>query len=206
VVALLIAAGVATAGSGVVDAAGRYLPWASPTSGCQTTSVTIVATPQISDVVRRVTTPMSGRVLEDGSCLRVLVQSEAPVTTVENAASKATSELPQLWIPDSSIWPGQFTAWSTRPVGSLASSPVVLAASPATVQRLGWGSGKVAWLQGLDATRHARDKDYANRYGALKKEMEDKARANGVAIITLKRYLDMIGYQPPKIVTGGASR
>lgn len=155
VVALLIVAGVATAGSGVVDAAGRYLPWASPRSGCSTTSVTIVAAPQISDVVRRVTTPLSGRVLEDGSCLRVVVQSEAPVTTVENAASTATYELPQLWIPDSSIWPGQSTAWSTQAVGSLATSPVVLAASPATVQRLGWGGGKVAWPQALDPTRHA---------------------------------------------------
>jgi Ca-activated chloride channel family protein len=154
VVGLLIGAGVVTAGSGVVDAAGRYLPWASPQYGCQTTSVRVVAAPQISDVVRRVTTPLSGHVLEDGSCLRVLVQSEAPVTTVENAASTATYELPQLWIPDSSIWPGQSTAWSTHPVGSLATSPVVLAASPATIQRLGWRGGKVAWPQALDATRH----------------------------------------------------
>jgi hypothetical protein len=155
VVALLIAGGVVTAGSGVVDAAGRYLPWTSPRAACETTEVTVVAAPQISDVVRRVTTPLSGRALEDGSCLRVLVESEAPVATVENATSTATSELPQIWIPDSSIWPGQFSAWSTQAVGSVATSPVVVATNPATAERLGWAGGKVAWPQGLDATRHA---------------------------------------------------
>jgi hypothetical protein len=155
VVAVLIAGGVVSARSGVVDAAERYLPWSSPETPCQTTTVTVVAAPQISGVVQRVTTPLSGRVLADGSCLRVLVESQAPVTTVENAASTATSELPQIWVPDSSIWPGQSTAWSVQPVGSVATSPVVLASSPATVERLGWAGGGVAWRQGLDATRHA---------------------------------------------------
>jgi hypothetical protein len=112
----------------------------------------VVAAPQIAGVVQRVTTPLSGRVLEDGSCLRVLVEPQAPVTTVENAA---TSEQPQIWVPDSSIWPGQSTVWSVQPVGSVATSPVVLASSPATVERLGWAGGGVAWRQGLDATRHA---------------------------------------------------
>lgn len=151
---LLVVAGFVTAGSGVVDAAGRYLPWSSPEASCQTTQVSIVAAPQISDVVRRVTTPLGGRVLDDGSCLRVLIQTQAPITTVESAATTATSELPQVWIPDSSLWPPQTTAWETEPVGSMATSPVVLAASPATLSRLGWQGVDVTWPQGLDPQLH----------------------------------------------------
>lgn len=155
VAALFAAGGVATARSGVIDAAGRYMPWSTPEAGCPTTQVSVVAAPQISEVVRRVTAPLTGRVLEDGSCLRVDVQTEAPITTVENAQASASSELPQIWVPDSSLWPAQFDAWSVQPVGSLATTPIVLAASPRTVERLGWGGSNVSWAQGMDSTRHA---------------------------------------------------
>ena len=151
---VLVVAGFVTAGSGVVDAAGRYLPWSSPEASCETTRVSIVAAPQISNAVRRATTPLTGRVLDDGSCLSVVVDGQAPITTVENAASTAISERPQLWIPDSSLWLPQTTAWDTETVGSMATSPVVLAASPATVSRLGWQGLKVTWPQGLDPRGH----------------------------------------------------
>src|SRR6185437_11177139 len=81
--------------------------------------------------------------------------TEAPITTVQNAQASATSELPQIWVPDSSLWPAQFDAWSVQPVGSLATTPVVLAASPGTVERLGWTGGDVTWPQGMDPRRHA---------------------------------------------------
>jgi len=45
------------------------------------------------------------------------------------------------------------------------------------------------------------DKDYIKKYNELISEMQDKARQNGVTVISLSRYLDMIGYKPPKVIS-----
>jgi hypothetical protein len=154
VVVVLVVAGLLTARSGVVDAAGRIMPWSSPEASCPTTQVSVVAAPQMSDVVRRLVAPLDGRALEDGSCLRVDLQVQPPVTTVENSASTATAQLPQIWIPDSSLWPGQAAGWSTEVVGSMGTSPVVVATSPASLAKLHWPK-TVSWAQALDTRTHA---------------------------------------------------
>jgi hypothetical protein len=53
---------------------------------------------------------------------------------------------------------------------------------------------------GLDAVKHdkARDKEYSARFDKLVNEMKEKAKANGATVIQLRRYLEMIGYKPPK--------
>jgi hypothetical protein len=58
--------------------------------------------------------------------------------------------------------------------------------------------------EGLELNRGVKsfDKDYVLKYKRLTDELKEKAATNGVAVISLKRYLDMIGYQPPKIVSG----
>jgi von Willebrand factor type A domain-containing protein len=152
-VALLVVGGLLTARSGVVDAAGRILPWSSPEVSCPTTQVTVVSAPQISNVVRRLVGPLDGRALEDGSCLSVDLQVQSPVTTVQNAASTATAQLPQIWIPDSSLWPGQAAGWSTEIAGSMGTSPVVVATSPASLAKLHWPR-TVSWPQALDTRTH----------------------------------------------------
>jgi len=152
-VAVLVVGGLLTARSGVVDAAGRILPWSSPEVSCPTTQVTVVSAPQISNVVRRLVGPLDGRALEDGSCLRVDLQVQSPVTTVQNAASTATAQLPQIWIPDSSLWPGQASGWSTQVVGSMGTSPVVVATSPVSLAKLHWPR-TVSWPQALDTRTH----------------------------------------------------
>jgi len=44
------------------------------------------------------------------------------------------------------------------------------------------------------------DKEYAKKFQDLVSEMQDKARNNGVTVLSLQRYLDMIGYKPPKAI------
>ncbi|MGL4554787.1 MAG: hypothetical protein ACRC33_26780, partial [Gemmataceae bacterium] len=58
----------------------------------------------------------------------------------------------------------------------------------------------------LDQINHpkARDTVYRNAYDAMVKQMRDKAAANGVPVISLRKYLDMIGYRSPR-VTGRAA-
>ena len=137
----------------MVDAAGRYLPWSSPEASCPTTQVSVVTAPQMSAVVRRVVAPLDGRALEDGSCLSVDLQVQSPVTTVENAASTAAAQLPQIWVPDSSLWRGQAAGWSTQVVGSIGTSPVVVATSRASLSALHWPKA-VSWAQALDTRTH----------------------------------------------------
>src|SRR3954451_22166908 len=100
------------------------MPWSSPEASCPTTQVSVVAAPQMSDVVRRLVAPLDGRALEDGSCLRVDLEARRPVAPVENSASTATAQLPQIWIRDSSLCRGQAAGWSTDVVGSMGTSPV----------------------------------------------------------------------------------
>ncbi len=53
----------------------------------------------------------------------------------------------------------------------------------------------------LDAINHpkANDKTYMAAYQKLEREMKAKAVENGVTVIPLRRYLDMVGYTPPKV-------
>jgi len=55
----------------------------------------------------------------------------------------------------------------------------------------------------LEGANHdkARDKEFSKQFKKLMDDMRDKARANGVTIVSLKRYLDMIGYRPTKVTS-----
>jgi hypothetical protein len=58
----------------------------------------------------------------------------------------------------------------------------------------------------LEATNHpkSRDRAYAQSYDRLYTDMKAKANANGVTLITLRKYLDMIGYRAPKVTSSAA--
>jgi len=57
--------------------------------------------------------------------------------------------------------------------------------------------------EGLDGVRdsRAKDKPYADEFSKLIERLKDAAKNNGVAVISLRRYLDMIGYQPPRVIS-----
>jgi len=61
--------------------------------------------------------------------------------------------------------------------------------------------------EGLEVSNHpkAREKAYAQAYDRKIRELKDKATTNGVTVLTLRRYLDMIGYRMPRVsIPGGA--
>lgn len=60
----------------------------------------------------------------------------------------------------------------------------------------------------LDEVNHprARDRAYIDAFEALKKQMREKAAANAVPIISFKKYRDMIGYRPAKVLSSPSSR
>jgi Ca-activated chloride channel family protein len=153
VIAALVSGGVAASRKGLLGTAASHLPWASSPPPCPPTRLGVIAAPELVGTVQALVQPLTGRQLPDGSCLRVDVQGEDPSKTVASSPTTALGGLPQLWIPDASLWMGQAPSWSLKPLGSMASSPVVLAATPATVRRLGWAGRDVTWAEGLTADR-----------------------------------------------------
>lgn len=153
VVAALVGGGTAAARSGLLTDASDHMPWSSRPPRCTSTQFTVLTAPEVAGIVQNLVQPLDGHSLPDGSCLRMSVQGQEPAQTVAAAPTTALSSLPQLWIPDASLWAGQAPSWSMHQVGSLASSPVVFAASRVTVARLGWTDGGVSWQQVLTPER-----------------------------------------------------
>ncbi len=151
-VVALAGGAVAAVRSGLVERTAGWLPWASAPLPCAETDVAVVAAPEAVTVVDQILAPLDGRRLPDGSCLRVDVQSEAPSRSVSSDGT-GTASTPQVWVPDSSLWLSEMERWAVRPVGSLGTSPVVLAGRPATIKRLGWRSRTPTWTEALTPDR-----------------------------------------------------
>jgi hypothetical protein len=58
---------------------------------------------------------------------------------------------------------------------------------------------------GLDAVGNpkARDKDFGPKFEKLRRDLKDKAADNGVTVISLKKYLELIGYRTPRAGANG---
>lgn len=151
-VTALTGAGVAAARTGLASRAAAQLPWASTPAPCDETDVRVVAAPDALTVVNQIVAPIEGRVLPDGTCLRVDVQGEAPARTVGRDGA-GSDGAPQLWVPDSSLWARQVQSWALRPVGSLGTSPVVVAGIKPTLRRLGWFARTPTWPEALNPDR-----------------------------------------------------
>jgi hypothetical protein len=57
-------------------------------------------------------------------------------------------------------------------------------------------------LESIGHPQARNNKEYMQKFQKIEKDMKAKALENGVQIISLRRYLDMIGYQPPKVIKG----
>ncbi|RBY93979.1 VWA domain-containing protein [Blastococcus sp. TBT05-19] len=87
--------------------------------------------------------------LDDGLCAVAEVTAQQPLQTVGDLAALEADALPDVWVPDSSLWAARAGSAPLEPVGSFASSPVVLATSQDAVDALGWSDGAPGWAQAL---------------------------------------------------------
>jgi len=138
------------------------------TSGCSgTVRLTVAASPEIAPVIKDAATrwlktePRVGNecvavdVTAVGSAevaAAIAGESGASVPGLGQADGKV--QVPQIWVPDSSMWLQRMR--STRadlvPLAapSLARSPIVLAVPEPTAKSLGWIENKVTWKQVLE--------------------------------------------------------
>lgn len=159
VLGLVLALLLVLAGGAAVDA------WLTerregPVAQCAAArAVTLVVDPGIEPAVREALRDTATEPLSTGVCAEVELVVEDSAVTAGRFGSDPEQDLPDLWVPDSSIWlpdaAGEVGRGGTRlsSLGSIASSPLVVASSPTVVESLGWGAAAPGWQQALTSGR-----------------------------------------------------
>jgi hypothetical protein len=141
---VLIAATVA-----VALLAGGLVWWLSGSDGpCDTPrTVAVTVAPELGEIAERsLADPIE---LDGGGCATAEVTAQEPLQTVGDLAALEKGALPDVWVPDSSLWIGRAGEASLEAVGSMGTSPVVLATSREAVERLGWADSAPGWGEAL---------------------------------------------------------
>jgi hypothetical protein len=81
------------------------------------------------------------------------VTAQEPLQTVGDLGALQPSALPQVWVPDSSLWAARAEGASLQDAGSMANSPVVVATSRDVATRLGWLKTAPTWGQVVASNR-----------------------------------------------------
>ncbi|WP_267595116.1 substrate-binding domain-containing protein [Carbonactinospora thermoautotrophica] len=137
--------------------------WALSQEGVPSCSeITIAAAPDIAPSLQRIAAGYGERLQE--SCAEVTVEAVEPEKVARDLAESGTttpSTLPDVWIPDSSLW---LTQARSTPHGALitpdkgasvATSAVVLAMAEPRARPLGWPNLQVTWAQAVQRFRVA---------------------------------------------------
>jgi Ca-activated chloride channel family protein len=131
----------------VVLVAGGLVWWLTASDdgsggGCdETQALRVAVAPEIASVAQEL---LAGESL--GSCVTAGVTAEDPLQTTAALSAGAETGRPDVWVPDSSIWPAQVEGAELQSAGSMASSPVVLATSRAAAEDMGVLDPTPVWL------------------------------------------------------------
>jgi Mg-chelatase subunit ChlD len=152
----------------VVVLVGGGLVWWLAASGdpCerrQTVAVTVA--PAIEPLAKKLLAEPQD--LGGGACAVAAVRAQRPLQTVADLQALSASALPQVWVPDSSLWGVRATGVSIDSSGSVTSTPVVLATSRATAEGLGWTKTPPTWADVISAGRSIAAPDLAGSAEAL---------------------------------------
>jgi hypothetical protein len=90
-------------------------------------------------------------VTDDGVCAAADVFAQEPLQTVGDLGALGEDALPEVWVPDSSLWTARAPDAELEVSGSLGSSPVVLATSRAAVDALSWADTAPGWGAALSS-------------------------------------------------------
>jgi Ca-activated chloride channel family protein len=120
-------------------------------ASCQEQTVRVTVAPEVGALVEEVLAEPAE--LSAGVCAVAEVTAEEPLQTLADLGSLDAEALPQVWVPDSSLWVARAGDAGLEAAGSLASSPLVLATSRAAADELGWTSSPPSWGSALGTDR-----------------------------------------------------
>jgi hypothetical protein len=138
-----------TAAMAVVLVVGGLVWWLTASGDACDTRQTVAVTvaPEIREIAE--TSLAEPIELDGGVCAVAEVTAQQPLQTVGDLAALETEALPDVWVPDSSLWVARAGDASLKAMGSMASSPVVLATSRDAVESLGWTDSAPGWGEAL---------------------------------------------------------
>ena len=142
------------------------LTWWLTGGGCEARStVAVTVAPELGQLTRDV---LADDIVVDGRlCVEAVVADQQPLQTVGDLSALEADALPDLWIPDSSLWVARAGEAPLEPAGSLATSPVVLATSRNAVEALGWSDEPPGWGEALTGGQPLAVPDLATSAEAL---------------------------------------
>ena len=113
--------------------------------------MSVTVAPELGDLTQQLLAdPLP---LGDGGCAQARVTAEEPLQTVGDLGALDAGAVPDVWVPDSSLWAARAADAELEDVGSMASSPVVLATSRAAADALGWTEAPPTWAAALTTGR-----------------------------------------------------
>jgi Ca-activated chloride channel family protein len=176
----VLAAGLVWWVSGDGDAAAD----AADCSGEKTVRVTVA--PEVGALAQQLLA--QPQPLADGSCVVAEVTAEEPLQTLANFGALSAGSLPQVWVPDSSLWAARAGSAGLEAAGSLATSPLVLATSRAAADELGWIQTPPTWGEALGTDRPLAVPDLAasaeglSVLGAVRQSLGGDAAADNAVV------------------------
>lgn len=114
-------------------------------------SVRVTVAPELGDLAKELLAaplPLAG-----DACAVAHVTAQEPLQTVGDLSALSADALPDVWVPDSTLWTKRAGATPLQPAGAMGSSPVVLATSRAVAESLGWTKRPPSWSQALSVGR-----------------------------------------------------
>ncbi|MCX0242694.1 VWA domain-containing protein [Streptomyces drozdowiczii] len=141
---------LAVAGGAAVAVQGGLLSFSK---SCEEDAVhlSMVASPDIAPAVRAIADrARTDEVRSDGRCVDVNVVARDSYKVADALASGARPDY-QMWLPDSDLWltraKGAGDGTAITPGGSVATSPVTLAAVPRAAEHLRWPKKTYTWAE-----------------------------------------------------------
>ncbi|MBN1091313.1 VWA domain-containing protein [Blastococcus sp. TML/M2B] len=160
---------VAAAGAVVVLLLAGGLVWwlaGGDDESCATRStVAVTVTPEIADLVDGLLSDPDA--LGADGCVTADVTAQSPLQTAGDLSALDDDALPDVWVPDSSIWFPRAGDAELSPDSSLATSPVVLGTSTAVVDAQGWADAPPTWAEALTGDQPVAMPDIASSGEAL---------------------------------------
>ncbi len=133
---------------------------------CATRStVAVTVTPELAALADDLLTDPDA--LGADGCVTAEVTAQEPLQTAGDLAALDADALPDVWVPDSSLWFPRAGDAELSPGSSMATSPVVLATSTAVVEARGWSDEAPSWGAALTGDQPVAMPDIASSGEAL---------------------------------------